>query len=385
MRIGFDGSSILPRRTGVGHYTNQLLRQLVLLAPEHEFIVFLNSLRHAPRREPWMDAPNVRVRRGRFPGPALLYAWRWFNRPPIERLVGRVDLFHSPATYVPPQRAGARVTTVHDLYFLRDPETCERLGGRFLAATLPRCVRELDRILAASQSTRGDLIELLGVPAERIAVVYEGVDGRFARVEDPERRSATRARYELPLHYLLFVGTIGPRKNVVRLIEGYAQARAERADLPPLVVAGGRGKDVERVVRAVAACGVEPHVRFLGYVEHEDLPALYSGADVFVLPSLYEGFGLPVLEAMACGAPVVAGNNSSLRELVADRGFLVDAMRPSQIAGGILWALTDRNLREQYVRNGLAFARQMTWERCARETLEVYREAVEERRIGFVV
>jgi glycosyltransferase involved in cell wall biosynthesis len=375
MRIGIDGSSILPRRTGIGHYTNHLLRHLALLDSRNQYVVFLNSLRQRPPHESWMERENFVLRRRRIPGPALLFAWRWFNRPAIERFIGDVDVFHSPASYVPPQRRGARVTTIHDLYFMRDPEACEMLGGRYLLATLPRRLKEMDRIIADSQSTRDDLIELLGIPVERIAVVYPGVESSFRRVEDREALARVRARYGLPERYLLFVGTIEPRKNVERLIEAYSIARGERPDAPALAIVGGRGKNADRVDRAVERFGVSETVVFTDYVDHADLPALYSGADLLVLPSLYEGFGLPILEAMACGVMVVASDTTSLPELVGDRGILVDPMRPSRIAAGIVRGLSDAPFRAECIRRGLAFAREMTWERCACRTLAVYEEA----------
>lgn len=388
MRIGIDASSILPRRTGIGHYTHQLLRHLAVVDSRNQYVVFLNSLRHEMRHEPWMDQENFTIRHYRLPGPALVLAWRYFNRPRIERFVGPVDVFHSPATYIPPQRSGARVTTVHDLYFLRDPEASEMLGGRYLRATLPRRAGEMDRVIADSQSTRNDLIELLGVAPERIVVVNPGVDSRFRPPEvgqignlSAEQASslptAVRARCGLPERYVLFVGTIEPRKNVERLIEAYATVRRERPDAPPLVIVGGSGKNADRVERAVQSFGLSQWVIFAGYVNQDELPALYWGAELFVLPSLYEGFGLTVLEAMACGVTVVAGDTSSLQELVGnDRGILVDPMRPSQIAMGIIRALSDAGLRAECIRRGLEFARQMTWDRCARQTLAVYEQAV---------
>jgi glycosyltransferase involved in cell wall biosynthesis len=400
MRIGIDGSSILPRRTGIGHYTNQLLRHLALVDSQNQYVVFLNSFRHDMCRESWMEHPNFTIRHRRIPGPVLLFAWRYFNRPAIEWLVGDVDVFHSPATYIPPQRRGVCVTTVHDLHFMRDPASCEMLGGRYLMATLPRRLKQMDRVIAASQNTRTDLIELLGAAPERITVVYEGVDSRFLEVGQVGNLSSSqtgsprpvgqvgnlseqassllptvRARHRLPDRYILFVGTIEPRKNVERLIEAYALVRSARQDAPPLVIVGGRGKSADRVERAVASFGLSQWVVLAGYVNQDELSAIYSGADLFVLPSLYEGFGLPVLEAMACGIMVVAGDTSSLRELVgANRGILVDPMRPSQIAAGVLRALSDARLRAECIRRGLEFAREMTWERCARQTLAVYEE-----------
>lgn len=380
LRIGIDGSSILPRRTGIGHYTNQLLEHLARVDERNRYVVFLNSLRQRQSHEEWMDRENFSFRRYRIPGPLLLYAWRWLNRPRIDRFVGRVDVFHSPATYVPPQREGAAVTTVHDLYFLRRPEACELLGGRYLAATLPRRLRQLDHIIAASNSTRDDLVELLGVAPERITVVYEGVDSRFRPIADRARLDAVRARYGLPDRYILFVGTVEPRKNVERLVEAYAIVRREKAQAPSLVIVGGRGKEADRVDRLIESAGLGQWVALTGYVEHADLPALYNCADLFVLPSLYEGFGLPVLEAMACGVPVVAADTSSLRELVAGRGFLVDPKSASDIARGILQALSEKTLREEYVQRASDFARKMTWEQCARETLAVYQKVARERR-----
>jgi len=381
MRIGIDGSSILPRRTGIGHCTAHLLRHLAQVDSRNEYVVFLNSLRQPARPEPWMERANFAARRCRLPGPALLFAWRHLNWPAIERFVGQVDLFHSPATYIPPQRHGARVTTVYDLYFVRDPDACEMLGGRYLLATLPRRLQQMDRIIATSQSTRNDLIELLGAAAERIVVVYQGVEDRFRPIEDPQQRATVQRRYGFPDRYILFVGTIEPRKNVERLIEAYAIVRRERPDAPPLVIVGGRGKEADRVDRAVRSFGLSQSVVFPGYVVQENLPELYSGAELLVLPSLYEGFGLPVLEAMACGVAVVAGDTSSLRELVGtDRGILVNPMRPSEIATGIMRVLADDGLRAHLGRRGLEFAKQMSWERCARQTLAVYEEAVQLRR-----
>lgn len=377
MRIGIDGSSILPRRTGIGHYTSQLIAHLAEIDTENQYIVFLNSFRNSPKRESWMERDNFTVRRGKFPGPVLLYMWRWLDRPPVERFVGEVDVFHSPASYVPPQRNGGRVTTVHDLYFMQDPRACDRLGGGFLAATLPRRLKGISSIIAASRHTRDDLVEMLGVPSERISIVYEGVDQAFRRVRDSGQLEAARKRYRLPERFILFVGTIEPRKNISRLVEAYAGVRGCLPDPPDLVIAGGRAADAETVDRAIDLSGVARHVHMTGYVAHEDLAALYSLADLFVLPSLYEGFGLPVLEAMKCGVPVVAGDTSSLRELVADRGFLVDPEKPHAITEGIVRALSDEDTTAEYVAHGRDFAREMTWERCAQQTLAVYEKSVQ--------
>ncbi|MCX7044883.1 MAG: glycosyltransferase family 1 protein [Candidatus Sumerlaeota bacterium] len=379
MIIGIDGSSILPQRTGVGNYVFQLLRALAETpAPDVEFKIFLNSLRHPfPPDAGFLSVPRFRNYRYRLPGPPLVTAWRKWNFPPIEWLIGACDVFHSPAAYIPPQRRGARVTTFTDLYFLRHPEHCHWLGGQYLAEYLPRVARRMDCIIAISQTTANDAVELLGVERDRIRVTLLGVDERFQPVADPQRLQAVRARYSLPSEFILTVATLEPRKNLPRLLQAYHLLHETMTGVPPLALAGGGGWKNSELWKTIEELRLADRVLFPGYIAVEDLPAVYSLASVFALPSLYEGFGLPLVEAMACGTPAVASDTPALAEVAGGAALLADPMSPEAIAAALKEAIASDTTRERLRRQGLERAKQFSWRRCAEQTLAAYRQAVE--------
>ena len=381
MIVGIDGSSILPRRTGVGAYTFELLRALAALEGDERFHVFLNSLRHPfPADAGFLRGPRFRMRRWRAPGPWLVNAWRRWETPPMDWLNGRCDVFHAPATYIPPQRRGGRIATVHDLYFLRRPDHCHALGGQYLADTLPRWAPGLDRIIAVSHSTRNDALEWLGLAPEKVTVIYEGVDERFFARADAATVADTRARYGLPTEFLLSVATLEPRKNLPGLLRAYRTLVDDRFDPPPLALVGAMGWENAELRQTLETLRLGDRVVFTGFVDGADLPALYQMASLLVAPSLYEGFGLPLLEAMASGTPAVASATSSLGEIAADAALTVDPTNTEAIAGAIRMALEDTPTRRRLVEAGLARAAGFTWRRCAEQTLALYREVVAERR-----
>jgi glycosyltransferase involved in cell wall biosynthesis len=240
-------------------------------------------------------------------------------------------------------------------------------------------VRSADRIIAVSGATRDDLARVLRVPSERMVVIHEAVAPEFAVPPPPAARAAVARRYGIRPPYCLFVGNLEPRKNLARLVEAFARVRrrAKAGDDggPQLVLAGTRGWLSGGIFRAVEAHDMAGTIRFTGYVPPADLPALYAGATCFVFPSLYEGFGLPVLEAMAVGTPVVASRVGAIPEVAGDAALLVDAQRPEEIADAIETVLADGGLRAELAARGRARAACFTWERVARQTLAVY-EAV---------
>jgi glycosyltransferase involved in cell wall biosynthesis len=264
---------------------------------------------------------------------------------------------------------------------MRVPECSLPSLRAYLLRVVPASVRRADVVLADSESTRSDVTELLGVAPDRVWVIYPGVDGHFRRVHNQDALAAVRRRYHLPERFVLSVGTLQPRKNFERLIEAYAQVRSS---VPPLrgrassnvdlVIAGGTGWMYDGIYRRVEELRLQGQVHFPGYVADEDLPALYSLADLFVFPSLYEGFGLPVLEAMACGTPVVTSNTSSLPEVVGDAGLTVDPHDVEALAEAMRQLLGDVGLRDAMVQRGLLQARQFTWSGAAEQLLRVYRE-----------
>jgi len=292
---------------------------------------------------------------------------------PVEAITGRVALLHATDFTLPPTLPGTRtLLTVHDLSFVRVPETASPPLKAYLDAVVPRSVRRAGHVLADSEATRDDLIALYDTPPGKITVLWSGVDARFAPVTDTTVLRAVRERYHLPDGpFLLSVGTVQPRKNYARLIEALARLRQETHDLG-LVIAGGKGWLEDPIYAALDQFGLREAVVFTGFADDADLPALYSLARAVALPSLYEGFGLPVLEAMACGTPVVTSNLSSLPEVAGDAALLVNPLDVDELTDALQRLVSDEPLRAALRERGLARAATFTWERAARQLRDVY-------------
>lgn len=372
MRIGIDYTAAVRQRAGIGRYTRELVGALLALPSPHRYTLFAatGGLHGALPALP----AAVRLRTLPLSDDWMARLWHRARLPlPVEWVTGRVELFYSPDFVLPPTLPGVRtLLTVHDLSFLRYPDHFVPKLVDYLSRAVPRAVARADRVLADSQATRADLIERLGAPADKVEVLYSGVDQRFCPTAEPGERERLQARYGWDGQpYVLTVGTLQPRKNYVRLIRAFARLRP--ADLPPgmrLLIAGGRGWLYEEVL--AEADRHAGRVRVLGFVEDEDLPALYRGASLFVFPSLYEGFGLPVLEALACGVPVVCSNASSLPEVAGDAALLVAPEDEDGLAEGLLRALTDEPLRQEMIARGLRQAARFTWEQAARQLLAAF-------------
>ncbi|MGQ9547033.1 MAG: glycosyltransferase family 4 protein [Roseiflexus sp.] len=413
MHIGIDISLLRIAQAGVLTYHRSLLNHLVRVGRTCHFTLIdvlpLNPGRSMTPPEA-LDAPNVRVircpgmRRGYLSALSAFQHGRahtitaridhlldpiWAQAAVIEMGVElraatrRVEVFHAAdqLPFAPP--GAAVVLTIHDLTTRRFPDmhmpdntALHTLKERFA------CTRA-DRIIAVSEATRRDIVRELNIPSEKISVVYEAADTRF-RPHTPEETQAILERYGLTHNqYILSVGALEPRKNYVRLIEAYAMLRTRYAPaghVPPLVIVGGNGWKYDAILAAPEKTGVAGFVRFLGRVPDEDLPALIAGSRVFVYPSLYEGFGLPPLEALACGAPVVVSHAASLPEVVGDAGLYCDPYDAHDIARQIAALLDDTDLALRLRQAGIARAQQFSWERAARETLAVYAQARDERK-----
>ena len=305
----------------------------------------------------------------------LARIWQRARLPlPVELITGQVDLFHATDFVLPPTLASTRtLLTVHDLSFVRVPEAASPPLKAYLDAVVPRSVARADHILADSAATKDDLIELYRTPADKITVLYSGVDQRFRRVSDRRALESTRSKYGLAdVKYILSVGTVQPRKNYSRVIRSLAEVRAAGLDLH-YAIAGGKGWLEDEMQRTIARTGMGDFVHLLGYVDDEDLPALYSEAQMLLMPSLYEGFGLPVLEAMACGAAVITSNISSLPEVAGDAALLLDPTDTGALRDAIIVVETDLALREQMIQKGYRQAEAFTWRRSAVQLLQVYR------------
>lgn len=374
MRIGIDYTPAIRQKAGIGRYTRELVRALANQDPDNPYILFCATGRGgATEAQP--PAPNFAVKPSGLSDRTLLILWHRLRLPPaVEWWTGPLDLFHSPDFTLPPLHRARGLVTVHDLAFLRVPECAEPRLKAYLSSVVPRSLRRARHILADSECTRQDLAALLDVDLDMVTVVPAGVNVRFRPDVPDAEKASVRRRYRLERPYILSVGTVEPRKNHVTLIAAYARLRRATGLPHELVIAGARGWLYEPIYAAPAAHGLADHVRFLGLVDDGDLPALYAAADAFAFPSLYEGFGLPPLEAMACGVPVVVANNSSLPEVVGDAALLVDAQDEAGLATTLERVLSDGDLRFTLRARGIQQAAIYTWERAAAKLLSVYRQ-----------
>ena len=374
MRVAIDYAAAVHQGAGVGRFVRSLVDAMVDLDPETFFILFYGQ--EGPRKEVAVapTGKNVELRPLWLSQRTLNVLWYKLGLPvPVDALTGPADVFHFPDFVLPPVRRGATVVTVHDLSFMLVPECAdERLRGH-LERVVPISVREADYVTADSENTRNDLMTLLDVPPERVEVVYSGVDRRFRPIADEAAHEAARRKYGLNFPFMLYVGTIEPRKNLRRLLKAYRIFRQQGRAQHKLVLAGGLGWLYQDILHDVEELVAEQEVVYLGRIPDDDLPVLYSLSDAFVFPSLYEGFGLPPLEAMACGTPVICSNTSSLPEVVGDAGILVPPEDVDGLALAMGALLNEPERRAVLGRRALERAQQFTWEAAAERVLSIYR------------
>jgi len=380
VRIGIDYTSAVFQGAGIGRLTRNIVAELARIDDQNEYTLLVqgHKLPHPPRTPDRRNAASG-IRSHNFREVRTWIDERWWHRLwfrlrvplAVEWVIGPVDLFHSPDFTLPPVRRGTRtIVTVHDLSFLRLPNCFEPSLLSYLMTNVPRAVARADWILADSESTRQDLIGLLNAPADRITVIYPGVEPRFRPVDDVDLLQRVRAKYDLPQHYILSLGTVQPRKNYAGLMAAFAGMSVPDVSL---VIVGGRGWLSDGIYHAAEELGLSARVRFLGFVDDADLPPIYSLAALFALPSLYEGFGIPLLEAMACGTAVLAADNSSLPEVVGRAGVLADARDTSALAEAMRQLLAHPEQRRELAQRGLARARQFSWQHAAEQLLATYR------------
>jgi len=372
VRIGIDYTAAIKQSAGIGRYVRGLAEGLARVDLDNEYLLFYAARRPTGSQPIHSGNLNFRDRALPLSERVLNVLWHRLSLPvPIDLFIRGIDVFHFPDYTLPPVRQAAAVLTVHDLSFLMYPECADEKLRAYLEHAVPQSLERADYVLADSENTRNDLVCLLDVPPERAEVVYCGVDAHF-RPATEDARLEVRERYGLDFPFILTVGVIEPRKNLPTLLRALSRLKARPDFVPKLVVAGQPGWLYESVYQLVEALHLEREVVFLGYVPEEDLPALYSLAEVFAYPSLYEGFGLPPLEAMACGTPVVCSDASSLPEVVGSAGLLVRALDVEGLAEALARVLADERLRGDLRTRGRQRAAQFTWEATARKLLDVY-------------
>jgi len=356
-RIVIDYTSAIRQGGGIARYTRGLVGALAELDTTNEYVLF--SAGRDRTGKTWPE--NFSLRSLPITDWHLAVVWQRMCLPiPIEWFTGRADVFHSPDFLLPPVRRARTVLTVHDLSFIRCPE----------------CFH--GPVLADSESTRQDLLELLHVQEDRVFVVYPGVESRFVPQEDgPSRRDVMR-RYGIRRPFILGLGTLQPRKNFPRLIRAYDLLRRERHISHQLVIAGAKGWLYNDIGETIDALGLREDVLLPGFIADDDLPALYSAADVFAFPSIYEGFGIPVLEAMACGTPVVTTRVSSLPEAAGDAALLVAPEDVEALAEAMWQLIDDRTLRHEIQDRGFRQTSQFTWTQAADKVRRIYHNLASE-------
>ncbi|HUQ34108.1 MAG TPA: glycosyltransferase family 1 protein [Pyrinomonadaceae bacterium] len=375
LRISLDAIPLAAPRTGVGHYTFELARHLAHLAPEDEFELVSPFKFAAPLTgEADQQLPaNLRIVQPKVNSVSR----RWFavGLPFYLKQAGG-DLFHGTNYEVPLWGKPATVLTVHDLSLLLHPETHEARLVRRGRSRLPLMARTASVIITPSESVRREVCEHLGIDARKVISIPEAPRDIF-RPASVEETAETRRRLGIEEEFILFVGTIEPRKNLLALVAAFEDILRSTPHCPQLVIAGKEGWLNEELHSRIRSSGVEKNLRFTGYLTDEDLRALYSSCRVFVYPSLYEGFGLPPLEAMACGAPVIASRIPSIVEAVGpDAARLISPTDPQALAASIVRLLDDENERRRLSRTGRERASLFSWEKTARATLDVYRKAL---------
>jgi len=357
------------RAAGASRYIYQLL--------EHLPAVDRNLRLHAYLADPRVALPGWTYHRSRWPTwrPAVRILWEQVALP-IEARRDGLRLVHAPFCVGPLSGSCPLVVSIHDLSFYRYPELCQPANRRYLQQATRLSAQRARLVLASSASTRDDVVEILKVPHERVAVVHLGVDDTLRPVTDRQRLTAFRESHGLPEHMILYLGTLEPRKNLPTLLGAYARLCGQPGFAHRLVIAGGKGWYYDEVEAAVQRYGLADRVLFPGYVADAELPLWYSAADLFVYPSLYEGFGLPPLEALACGTPVVTSSVSSLPEVVGDAALTVPPLDEGGLATAMERLLNDGELAATFRERGLRRAAEMSWRRVARETAQQYRKVL---------
>lgn len=371
LTIGFDASrAARAQRTGTETYALELLKALAKIAPATYRLRLYTP--YPPQHNDWPAGPNIETRVIPFPRlwTHLRLSAELHRHPP--------DVLFVPAHVLPLSCPVPAVVTVHDLGYKYYPAAHRPFARRYLDWTTRRHTRVAAHVLADSQATKQDLLDFYGAEPTKISVVYLGRDESLAPVFDPQRIAETKARYGLTSDYLLYLGTLHPRKNLVRLIEAF-QVAMDQTQQPTLklVIAGQRGWLYNDIFRRVQALGLTERVIFPGFIPDADKPALLSGALAYVFPSLYEGFGLPVLEAMACGLPVLTSNVSSLPEVAGEAALLVDPHDTAAIAAGLSQLITDVYLRQRLIERGCRQIKQFSWQSAAEQLLEILEKTVD--------
>jgi glycosyltransferase involved in cell wall biosynthesis len=359
MKIGIDISPIFKQRGGVGNYTLYLVENLVKINSNHQLFLFSNQ----SSNESFSFLQDSKVFFIRGISPYLRYKiWK-----------EEIDVVHGPNFKLPGKGTRGNLITIHDLALEKFPLYGKKtFGSSFSSWKTKKRALTADHIIAVSQNSLEDIVKLFGVSRDRVSAIYNGVDHSFFPDRNGEAFLKMREKYRIKKdQYILFTGTVEPRKNVETLLKAFSRSKVLRKDFS-LVLAGGTGWKNQSIQTSIQNEGIENELSFTGYVTKEELRVLYSFASCFVFPSVYEGFGMPLLEAMACGVPVVCSNTSSLPEVAGDAATMVDPFDDEGFSRAIEKIIKEKEFRMYLIRNGFKRVKSFSWEETARQTLQLY-------------
>ncbi|MFA6493377.1 MAG: glycosyltransferase family 1 protein [Patescibacteria group bacterium] len=383
MNIGIDANCLIFERAGVGKYAQNIIKNLLKIDQKNHYFLYFSFLRHRSKREKIIKdflastGKQKNVTYKIIPMPARWYEFLTATNFPVTSLIkDKIDVFFAPyASGIPKKGFKKNVFTCHDLVFLRFPEHRGKGLSNYYLKRHKIAIENSKKIIVPSRATKNDLKEFLGVSYKEITVIYEAADEHFRPLKNDNQILNIISRYFDPkIKYILSVGTLEPRKNLIKLVEAYLLLPHSIQNEYHLVLTGGKGWNNELLNKTIVNLNLKDKVIFPGFVSDEDLPYIYSKASIFVYPSLYEGFGLPPLEALACGTPVVVANNSSLPEVVGSSAVLIDATKEEEISRAIKEILSKEKLREKLKKLGIAQAKKFSWKVSAQETLKVFEE-----------
>lgn len=376
MKIGIDMRML--NWSGIGRYTYNLVDGLMRIDKDNEYILFLNE----------DDIDNYTITNENFskkPLSSKVFSLEGHYQLTSSLWRERLDLFHSLHFPVPLLWRHNLVTTIHDLIPLIYPESLPSRMSRIYCYLMMRAAaRKSRRVIANSYYTGRDIVRYLKISESKVKVIYEGVNENYHPVQNESRLRKVKERYKTSEKFIFYVGHWKPYKNILRLMRAFHKLKI-KTKIPHKLVIGGRKDPNYREIPALARnLGLEDDIIFPGYIPEEDLPILYSAAKLFIFPSLYEGFGLPVLEAMACGVPVVSSNTSSLPEIAGDAAIFVNPCSTEEIAQAMQEVLRDEKLRQKLIQKGLARAKLFAWEKTSRETLQVYEQVLKADNVSTI-
>lgn len=378
MKIAIDIRCLMHKNySGVAEYTYNLLDNLFKIDRQNQYILFYNSKKNITANLPQFPYSNVKFKGFTYPNKLFNFSVRFLHWPQIDKMLGGVDIFFIPNfNFLSLSSNCKKILTVHDLSFEIYPNFFSlkrKLWHRIIAPR--KIIRQADSLIADSQSTKNDLIELYQVAAGKIKIIHLGVDRLLYKKIEPSNLNLKliKDKYKLPDQFILYLGTIEPRKNIESIIESFNLLKIDSSfqDLN-LVIAGEAGWRCKQVFEMASKSKYKDQIKFIGYVKKSDKPYLYNLTETFLFPSFYEGFGLPILEAQACGTPVITSTNSSLPEITADSAFLINPDNLTEIKNAIRQILTNQELKNDLINKGLENSAKFTWQKCAQETLQLF-------------